>query len=246
MSEMIDPATGQPSLLYYAGVFQNGNTSFSSPVWIYQNTAAEDTSLTMRSNVYTCQVVPVWSKLRQQSYATMLGGMTNSTFTGNISNIPVFLTGTNAPINPIDVNAFTHVPFTNQISTILIDAKHQYYQFLMPDSFPATQVSYTLPAQTDTPVYKSAIMPAGSLPYNGAEAELIRTLNAKYLVNGVIDYDKFSSDNAGGGTIGYLHGGILSFKNNILAYPNPNGNGSSYHYSIASNRIFEIRLVPNK
>ncbi len=244
MSAMIDPATGQPSLLYYSGVFKNGNTNFTSPVWISTNSASEDTSFVMLSNVYTCQVLPIYSKSRKMSYATLLGGMRNAKYTGGPITETTLLSYTGKSANTIltvpDVNNFTSIPFSNQLTTISVDATHTYAQYLLPDSFPNTIVPYTLPyipGQGTTKPIPAVIVPPGSLFYNGAESEMYLTLNKNLLLNGVIDYDYFIDKYPTGNIVGYLHGGILSYQSNVFG---PN----AIHYSIASNRIFGIKLVP--
>ncbi len=238
MSEMIDPADGNSALLYYAGVFKGGNTNFTSPVWIGASAASEENFI-MRSNVYTCQVVPFYSKSRQQSYATLLGGMKNATFTGGKIFAPTAMTAANAPIIATDSkNPFDHIPFSNQFSTVVVDGKHSYSQYLLPDSFPATKLPYVLPASPKDSIGK-VTLPAGALTYNGSESEILWTLSPNLMNNGVIDYDAYIKANPKGGSIGYLHGGILS------ALPNVFG-AKAAHYSIASNRIFMVKIVPLK
>ncbi|WP_462219691.1 hypothetical protein [Ferruginibacter sp.] len=245
MTAMIDPGANEMhSLLYFAGVFKNGNTNFTSPVWINGNSAAEDTSFVMLSNVYTCQVVPVYSKQRKECYATMLGGMKNAQYTGGAITKPVLLqykgADANTTLTPPDLALFTSIPFSNQFTTISVNAAHQYAQYLLPDSFPNSKIPYTLPfvpATATTKAIPALVVPAGSVFYNGSESEITWAVNKSALSNGVIDYDAFINDNPAGGNIGYLHGGILSYQPNVFG---PN----SVHYSIASNRIFAIRIVP--
>jgi hypothetical protein len=232
MSPMIDPANGKEALLYYAGVFKNGNTNFDNPVWIGSDNAAEQ-SFVMRSNVYTCQVVPVYSVSRGRSYATLLGGMTNALYNGGAIKTPTLLTEQNAPLNTPDPNNFTSVPFSNQLTTLVIDGKRNYSQYLLPDSFPVTKVPYRF----DTTVIKP-----GSSPFNGAESELLWTLTPTngLMPNGVINYDTFLQANPTGAAIGYLHGGILSMV------PNAFGAGNQGQVTKASNRIFVVKVVPVK
>jgi hypothetical protein len=235
MSAMIDPSDGSQALLYYSGVFKNGITNFDSPVWIGKNDAAEQ-SFVMRSNVYTCQVVPVYSASRKESYGTLLGGMRNATYTGGPVKLPTALTESNAPQIPADTINFTSVPFSNQFSTVLVNAKHGFGQFLLPDSFPATIRALKLPASIKDSI-GAVMLPAGSVTFNGAEAELLWTLNSGLLPNGVVDYDAFIKANPKGGMIGYLHGGIQSALVNVFGV-------KAAHYSVASNRIFGVKIVP--
>ncbi len=234
MSAMIDPADGSPFLLYYSGVFKGGGTNFDSPVWIGKGTAAEQ-GFVMRSNVYTCQVVPVYCKSKNAAYATLLGGMKNANYTGAAITKPILLTDKNDTIIAAD-NTFNHVPFTNQFSTVVVDAKHVFSQYLLPDSFPNTKTPITLPASAADSI-GPAILPPGSVAYNGAESELIWILNSGLMPHGVIDYDAFIKANPAGAVIGYLHGGILSALTNAFGAP-------AGHYTVASNRIFAVRLVP--
>lgn len=242
MSAFIDPANESQSLMYYSGVFKNGVTNFDSPIWIGTDSAAEQ-DFVMRSNVYTCQVIPVYSKSNKVFYASMLGGMKNANFTGDISKLPVQLKDSNAPLIPTDSkNPFSHIPFSNQITTVTVNAQHQFAQYLLPDSFPKTMVPYTLPFVPGNPAKKIApvpaqTLPAGSVTFNGAESEMHWTLNTSLYPNGVIDYDAFIKANPSGGSVGYLHGGIQSVLLNVFGTNAP-------HYSIASNRIFAVKIVP--
>ncbi len=225
MSDMIDPATGEPFLLYYAGVFKGGNLPFDNPIWIGANTAKE-IIFSMRSNIYTCKVVPVYSPSRKQSYATLLGGMTNAIYTGATPDkLPVLLNQNNT-IDSLSA------PFSNQITTLMIDAQHQFSQYLLPTAFPVTKVAYKLGSST---------LPAGSPTYNGTGSELSWTLSAKdnLMQHGVINYDNFIKAYPQGGAIGYLHGGILSKAENAF-------DNNPAELTRASNRIFAVKIVPLK
>jgi hypothetical protein len=233
MSPMIDPADGSEKLQYYAGVFKNKDINFDNPVWIGKDNAAEE-NFVMRSNVYTCQVVPVYSPSRMQSYATLLGGMKNALYTGKVSgNLPILLTDANSTITS-KAGDFSSIPFSNQFSTVVVNKKHQYSQYLLRDSFPATKVQYSF---LDT-----TALPSGSNAYNGAESELMWTLNASngMLPNGVVNYDTFIKANPNGGSIGYLHGGILSMVENAF------NSGNQGKVTRASNRIFVVKIMPLK
>ena len=245
MSTMIDPADGSEAIVYYSGVFKNGNTNFTSPVWIKNgatDTAGANSDTMMRSNVYTCQVIPCYSKKRNRSYATLLGGMKNAVYNGKPIDKPTLLTEKNAPFTPADITSFTSIPFSNQFTTLVIaneKGKKNYAQYLLPDSFPKTFAPLVLPP---TGTYQRAVLPAGSVTYNGSEAELFWTLQSGLLRNGVIDYDVFSKENPKGAVIGYLHGGIQSVLDNVFEFTG----GKAAHYSLASNRIFKVKVVPLK
>ncbi|MDP2387760.1 MAG: hypothetical protein Q8M29_15410 [Bacteroidota bacterium] len=237
MSAMIDPADGSNFLLYYGGVFKEGATNFTSPVWI-NATGATEQNFMMRSNVYTCQVIPVYSSSKKESYATLLGGIKNANYTGpKPLTGPTVLTASNADTMTRDVNNFLNVPFTNQFTTIRINANHEFTQYLLPDSFPVLKYAITLPPDT-APYNQPLVLPAGTVMYNGAESEMYWNLNGKYLMsNGVVNYDVLMGDSISGATVGYLHGGILSSKPNVLTT-------NSNHFSVASNRLFRVRIVP--
>jgi hypothetical protein len=229
LSDMIDPANGEAFLLYYAGVFKDGkkHTPFDNPVWIGVNDAKE-IDFSMRSNIYTCKVVPVYSPSRKQSYATLLGGMTNAIYKGAAPDkLPVQLDKSNTTD---DLTA----PFSNQISTLMIDAQHQFSMYLLPNAFPVTKVDYQM---------KDSILLAGSVAYNGTGSELFWTLTEEegLLKNGVINYDDFIKAHPEGGKVGYLHGGILSKKENTFDFK-----GTQDKLTRASNRIFAVKLVPVK
>lgn len=239
LSDMIDPADGSEALVYYSGVFKSGNTNFDSPVWISKDAAAEQ-PFVMRSNVYTCMVVPAYSKVNKTSYATLLGGMRNALYNGGPITKPTLLTEANAPLTKPDLTAFTSIPYSNQFTTIMVDAKHNFSQYILPDSFPNTKTAVTLPASTaPAAVFPLVTLPAGTATYNGSESELIWTLKSDLMRNGVIDYDNFIKANPNGASIGYLYGGIQSALLNVFG---PN----AAHFSVASNRIFAVKIVPIK
>ncbi|HXU28301.1 MAG TPA: hypothetical protein VN698_13805 [Bacteroidia bacterium] len=242
MSQMIDPANGSNMLLYYGGVFKQGYNYYTTPVWINGSGATEQ-NFNMRSNIYTCQVIPVYSSSRKESYATLLGGMKNATFTNTGSAaFPVELNATNAPLlDTVGRSAnFSYAPFTNQFTTIRIDANHSFSQYLLADSFPVIAKAYTLPGSASDPNLKDTTINAGSVMYTGSESEMHWNLNKKYLMsNGVVNYDALMADSTNGASVGYLHGGILSLRPNILTT-------SSFHYSVASNRLFRVKIVPLK
>lgn len=238
MSAVIDPQDGSEALMYYAGVFKDGNTNFDSPVWIGKDAATEQ-SFVMRSNVYTCQVIPVYSASHKKYYATLLGGMKNANYNGKVFEEPIELTERNAPLIAVDTaNPFDHIPFSNQFSTVVVDRKHQISQYLLADSFPRTKQSYILPAAPKDSIGK-VVLPAGSVAFNGAESEMIWVEGSPRFPNGVIDYDTFIKANPEGATIAYLHGGILSSLINVFGT-------KAAHFSIASNRIFAVKIVPLK
>lgn len=242
VSPAINPANGNPLTMYYSGVFKYGSTNFTSPVYITGDSVSvvDSTAFNMRGNVYTCQVIPMYSKLFKAFYATMLGGMTNVNFSGSIakSKTPVLLDNTNAPfITPDPTGNFQSVPFSNRLTTIKLDEKNNFTQYLLPDSFPPTKKSINFPTfpLPDSSVYS---LPAGSNPFNGAEAEILWNVK-ETMPNGVIDLDAFLLAHPTGGSIGYLYGGILSRVPNLLFV-----NSHPSQYSIASNRIFSIRVKP--
>lgn len=224
MSAMIDPANGEEFLLYYAGVFKGGKIPFDNPVWI-GNDDAKEIDFSMRSNIYTCEVIPVYSPGLKQSYATLLGGMTNAIYRGVAPDkLPVLLDKENT------VDSLS-APFSNQITTLMIDAQHQFNLYLLPTTFPATQVAYTFKDTTN--------LAAGSVAYNGTGSELVWTLpdGNSQMPNGVLNYDEFIKAHPQGGLIGYLHGGILSRTENAFGK-------KSDQLTRASNRIFAVKLVP--
>ncbi len=234
MSAAIDPADGSNGLLYYSGVFKDGDINFDSPVWIGKSSAAEQ-PFVMRSNVYTCQTVPVYSASRKQFYATLMGGMKNATYNGGPIKVPAELTATNAPVTSV-AGDFSSIPFTNQFSTVMMDAKHGFKQYLLPDSFPKTITPVVLPADPKDTIGR-VVLPAGSVTFNGTESALYWTTKANVLPNGVLDYDAYIKANPKGGSIGYIHGGIQSALINVFGT-------KAAHYSVASNRLFAVKIVP--
>ena len=235
MCAMINPQNDSNMLFYFAGVFKGGVTNFTSVVKITDNYAKEidSNTFTMRSNIYTCQVVPVYDKQNKKSYATFLGGITNTTFTpGANPTYPVLLDNKTAPINDTagKTQNFTFVPFTNHFSTVCLDTTGKLSQYMMAESFPPAKKSYHF---ADTTIKKDSTV------YNGAESELFWTISSKNLINGMIDFQALKGDTT---TVGYLYGGILSALPNVLS--DSTGQKSySHRYSKASNRLFKVSII---
>jgi hypothetical protein len=229
MSAAINPADGTDALMYYAGVFKGGYTNFDNPVWITKNTAKE-ISFIMRSNVYTCRVIPVYSAKNKQFYASLIGGMKNCQFNGSIVDNFIELTAANAPVIS-NTNTFNpnSIPYTNQITTVVVDDKQLFKQYLQADSFPALKHNLNYPTGT---------IAANTPTYNGSESIFITTLNKYKKDNGVIDFEAFIAANPKGANIGYLHGGILSIADNSFA------SGTQNKVTFASNRLFTVKLIP--
>ncbi|MCC6372954.1 MAG: hypothetical protein IT236_18265 [Bacteroidia bacterium] len=248
MSPMIDPLTGNPNLMYYAGVFKNGNTNFTTPVWLRNDSALEISNFDMRGNVYTCEVIPVYSKSRKEFYATMLGGMTNTSYSFTTATetptTTTQLTNLNSTITTADVTNFLSVPFFNGITTLKIDANRNFSQFMMATTFPTTAVNMSLPTNTSSAFPCPYILQSGSNPYNGSESEVFWHYNSSYnyLNSDVLDLDSIASQNPSGINIGYHFGGILSIIDNTNMN---NGTNNQERLTVASNRIFEIKLIPN-
>jgi hypothetical protein len=241
MSAMISPKDSSNLFMYYAGVFKNGNTYFDNPISITANAAQED-SLHMRGNVYTCQVIPAWSRSAKMSYATFLGGMTNSKY-GTIAS-PELLSNSNSTVLPVDTNNYLSVPFSNRFTTVVMDSNKNLAHYLLPDSFPATIAPLNFPTYSSQAGKDSSfILPAGSNPFNGAESEIIWRIPAAYNYNnsGVLDLDRFFANNPQGGQVGYLYGGILSVVTNVNMN---NTTNFQSRVTVASNRIFGIKIVP--
>jgi hypothetical protein len=247
MCSYIDPSTGNKGFMYFAGVFKNGDTNFDTPVWINSSSATEQTAFTMRSNVYTCKVLPAYSASLKESYATMMGGITNSGFTYPINSgnlLPVLMTQSNAATFTPDVNTFSTVPFSNNITTIKWDANKSLSQYGLPSAFPALSTTVQIPSAPIPATLTAKILQRGTTVLNGAESEMFINLNSKYLMhNEVINYDALIADSTKGAYVGYLFGGILSDTTNTNMNSSPAAQSQLLN-TIASNRLFKIRIVP--
>lgn len=245
MSAMMDPSTTSPSpfFMYYSGVFKNGNTNFDTPIWVTNNSAVEQ-NFQMRGNVYTCKVVSTYSGKLKSSFATLLGGITNAKYASDIA-LPALLSAANSTVFVPDTTNFLTVPFSNRFTTLSIDEKKNIRQFLLPDSFPLTQAPITLPTFTFTKVQDSTfVIPKNSNVFNGAESEIFWNYPKNLdLGNDIIDLDGLFEQNQEGSSVGYLYGGILSVVPNVNMN---NGTNFQSRVTIASNRIFEIKIVPVK
>ncbi|MEP7268163.1 MAG: hypothetical protein ABI844_11100 [Saprospiraceae bacterium] len=240
MSPAINPKDGSEALLYYGGVFKNGDTNFDNMIWI-NDSSAKELPFQMMSNVYTCQVIPVFSTSRKLTFATLLGGMRNADYTGSKNEITE-MNSSNTWILPADIIQYLNVPFTNQFTTITVDADLHITQYMMPDSFPPLAKTVTIGTPKKHQEYAPVLLSDKAPVFNGTESEMLWTIDFKYkMPNGVIDFDKFIQDYPVGARLGFLHGGILSGMANLDIENDTDNQG---RFSIGSRRIFEVFLVP--
>jgi hypothetical protein len=193
----------EQSLVAYSGVFTPNDGIWTVPVEISSKgkTMMADPNLVQTfkqgMNNYACASVAMYSKKKQELYTIFFGGITYGYFDNG-----VFTTDPEAP-------------FTNQCTTVKINAQGQYSQYLMDDQYP------TILSTTSNP---------GNVLLFGAEAEFILHDEIKTIKGGkVIDYDRLKD---GMNLIGYIVGGIAS------TLPNTTTTSDTF----ASKRIFNVNI----
>lgn len=206
-----DPVSGALSegLVALGGVFTSTDGVWTVPVTIgadgvpHSADPAAAGTFKQAVNVYSSAHFGSFSQTTGANYITLFGGISYAT------------------VDPITHTATTdaELPFTNAITTIVIDRNGQFTQNLMTAEFP------TLISQSSNP---------GNTLLFGTTAQFFLANGIAQYSNGVIDLDSVmanaTSDTV---TLGYVFGGIASTV--------PNTNSSSD--SGASNTVFEVTIA---
>lgn len=182
-------------------------------------------TLAQAMNNYHCAHMGLYSKKRDSMYTLLFGGISASIFSdGDCTNSCVALI-------PKEGNTFTvccNLPFVNDITTIEINKKGIYRQFLMNSKFP------TIPVPNPGSLFCSDDpFPPDSprIYYFGAEAVFIPNKDLAAYPNGVISLDKLEHSPV---FAGYIVGGIAS---TIL-------DTNCVTDTIASPYIFKVTIFP--
>jgi hypothetical protein len=158
-------------------------------------------TLAQAMNNYDCPHLGLYSKKRKSMYTLLFGGISSSIISdGDCENSCIALI-------PKKGNIFTvccNLPFTNDITTIEINKKGRYRQYLMSAKFPTIPVSN--PGAlfcSDDPFPPDA----PRIYYFGADAVFIPNDQLPTYPNGVIALDKLKDASV---FAGYIVGGIAS------------------------------------
>lgn len=192
-----------PYLIAFAGVFTPETGVWTVPVRInkhghtHMDNPAEASTFKQAMNQYQCATLSLFSKKHKSAYVSFFGGISYGFFqNGTFQTDEEF-------------------PFINDVTTITIDKKGNYTQYLMDSSYPV------IPSTQSNP---------GNTLLFGAESHVIVAEGVPRLHNRVIDFDSLSP---GPTLVGYIIGGIQSTL--------PNTNVASD--SSASPRIFSGRRL---
>ncbi len=196
------------SLIAYSGVFTIGDGIWTVPVEISDNGEPKmsnpDLINTFKQgfNNYACASVSMYSKKREETDSLFFGGMTFQYFNNGV------------------LQNDSEIPFTNSCTTIKIDSKGKYSQYLMDNQYPS--------------IFSNSIN-FGNQSLFGAGAEFIIDYQINTIENNgrVIDYDRLPHGNV---KIGYIVGGIQSTIPNTSAIIDTK----------ASNYIFDVYININK
>lgn len=191
-------------LVAFSGVFTLSGGVWTVPVEIgadgraFMPSASSDKTFKQGMNNYICPTLGLFSRKSNDMYTIFFGGISFGYFENGI-----FQT---------DIN----IPFINQVTTIKIDKKGHYKQYIMDVEYPVILSTQSNP---------------GNRLLFGAAAQLIPVDNLPAYSNGVLQLDKIKKTTF----IGYIVGGIQS------TLPNT----SSRFDSAASPYIFKVTLIPS-
>jgi hypothetical protein len=223
------------SYVALSGVFTPGDLdnpgAWTVPIEISANGSShmldsnDPNTLAQAMNNYDCANVGLYSKKKDSMYTLLFGGISASIFSdGDCENSCVALI-------PNEGNVFTiccNLPFTNDITTIELDKKGVYRQYLMNTKFP------TIPVPNPASLYCSDDPFPPDAPRNyyfGAEALFIPNRKLLAYPNNVIAFDHLGQHRT---FLGYIVGGIAS---TIL-------DTNCVTDTIASPYIFKVYIYP--
>ena len=193
-------------LVALAGVFTLTDGVWTVPVKITptgktsMNDVASPDTFKQGMNQYDSATLGLFSKQRDNMYIILLGGISVGYFDNG-----VFTTD-------------SEIPFINQITTVKIDKKNKYQQYIMEAEYPV--------------IISTESNPGNPLLF-GASAEFIPAVDMPLFKNGVINLDKLREKPV---VVGYIVGGIQS------TVPNT----STISDSAASPYIFKVVLARKK
>lgn len=228
---------GSPEMAFVAlsGVFTPGGGD-SPGAWTVPIEIEEDGSsqmldptdpgtLKQAMNNYDCANFGLYSEKRKRMYTLLFGGISASIISdGDCENSCMALI-------PNEGNVFTvccNLPFVNDITTIEIDRKGIYRQYLMNAKFP------TIPVPNPGSLYCSEDPFPPDAPriyYFGAEAAFIPNDRLAAYPNGVLDFDQLGNYPV---FAGYIVGGIASTITDTNCTTD----------TIASPYIFKVTICP--
>lgn len=197
-------STPQPAYVALSGVFTKESGIWTVPVIIspegdsFMADPYSPFSFKQGMNNYASATVGLFSDKTQDMFMVLLGGLTYGYFENGI-----FKTD-------------DEVPFTNQVTTVKIDKKGSFSQYLMENEYPT--------------IYPDFSIPSNGLLF-GTGAAFIPNHHLPAYQNGVLALDKFSDEET---IVGYIVGGIQSIKYNTTSPAD----------SAASPYIFKVTLLP--
>jgi hypothetical protein len=153
----IDPATGQPRVAGFGGVFPPGVIGgYESAVYVTPQGATVDSSLHQLFSQYICPVIGVWDSTRQVTYHTFFGGISNHYLTFSHIQDSVFKVVSAQGRND-------GLPFISDISTLVENAAGQYKEWVSPQPIPDT----LLVGATASFIPNDSLFAAGGFTRNG-------------------------------------------------------------------------------
>ncbi|CDR35253.1 hypothetical protein [Criblamydia sequanensis] len=194
----------RPGYLALSGVFTETSGIWTVPVFISPQGKSlmpdpeDPNTFKQAMNNYACANVGLFSENSKDMYIVLFGGITYGYFENG-----VFQTD-------------SEIPFTNEVTTIKMNRRGVFTQYLMDNQYPTIPSTFTNP---------------GNPLLFGAGAQFIRNESLPIYQNGVLAFDKLRD---GPIVIGYIVGGIQS------TLPNTETNADS----AASPYLFLVTLSP--
>lgn len=194
----------RPSFVALSGVFTLSNGIWTVPVVISDTgeskmaNPANPKTFKQGMNNYECASAELFSQRTNDMYILLFGGISYGFFVDG-----VFVESTS-------------LPFINQITTVKINKRGNFTQYIMPAEFPV--------------ILSTTVNPGNPLLF-GADAKFFPAHHIKHFPNGVLSFDALPKKK---NFIGYIIGGIQSTLPNTTSAAD----------SGASPYIFEVYLTP--
>jgi hypothetical protein len=202
----VDPNTGNPQLVVFAGVFPAGLLAgFTNAVFISENLgqlmAKVDNKLVKRFAAYQCPTIPIYDKAGKTVFYTFFGGVSHFWYFQTASQHQVYEDATAQ-------GRSDGLPFSEDISTVIEKSDGTYAEFIAPQPIPGNML-------------------------HGSSIDFLPSAGAKILPGGIVDLDAFA--NGESAVIGYIYGGIEAL-NPFPTVPNTGTQATNAFYTVTLTR----------
>lgn len=193
----------EPRYVILSGVFTEEGGIWTVPITVsaegssFEPNPNDPSTFKQAMNNYNCPFIGAYSTNTRDMYVILPGGLSYGFFQGGV------------------IQFDEEIPFVNQVTTIKIDRRNNYSQYIMNAEYPV-------------------IISTGSNPGNqllfGTESQFFPIDGLATYANGVVQLDQIKAPTI----IGYIVGGIMS------TVPNTNSPADS----TSSPYVFTVKLIP--